>query len=193
MKTFILCTFTFILLGCTGKFKGDNYAMIFKYPVKDKVKLERKINEMKDLSDEMKKFIYYFRLMTVDSSIYIDEFVKYFPEDKKNLNIIYNIELQEGLTPYFLFSFESLGRYAVENKNDSIRKLFNVYCHSDGVIAELLSDYIIRTLQENTSISIFALNQLDPKDRWKIRSCLEMLPENDAENILKQFEKQNVK
>jgi len=190
MKTLIFYLLIITVSACIGKDQGDDFTLLFKDLVVDKAILEKRIDEMEGLSNEMKKFLYHFRLLSVDSSLHINEFIKYFPEDYKDIMcIIYEkIELQK-LTPYFLYSFELLGNYAVKNGNDSIRKLFIVYCRSDGIVAELLSDYILILLKSDIKNSVLLLNSLDSKDQQKILMCLKMLPEKEAKKLRKKIEK----
>lgn len=91
------------------------------------------------------------------------------------------------------YSFDLLGNYAVKNKNDSIRKLFLVFCHADGVVAGELSDYILTLLKDDTSESVLVLNSLDSKDQQKILLCLQNLTEKDEKKLRKKIEKMSSK
>lgn len=192
MKTKIFYLLVLTVAVCIGKEQTEDIApSVSENIVMDSTEWEKRINEIDDLSDDMKSFFYYLRMVYVDSCSNIDKFIKYFPEDSKNINSLYKLEL-EGFTPDFLHSFELLGQYAVKNKNNSIKKLFLVFCHSDGVIAGELSDYILTLLKDFTSGSASVLHQLDSNDQQKVLLCLNELSEMESDQIRERIRNLNL-
>jgi hypothetical protein len=136
--------------------------------------LEQMERDIAQLNDKGLQIAYNLALFIASPNKYKQRFVDNFPEDSDGImNYLYDqIELQQ-LTPSFLYSFGSLGAIAEEGNTTAIKKLFNGYPHSDGVVAEAFCSSMNNLVYKQTTKTLLSLSELSEHDRTIIYGCFE--------------------
>jgi len=136
--------------------------------------LEQMGKDISQLNDKGLQVAYNLALFIASPDKYKQRFVDNFPEDSNGImHYLYDqIELQQ-LTPSFLYSFESLGAIAEEGNSTAIKKVFNGYPHSDGVVAEVFCNTMNNLVYKQTTKALLSLSKLSDRDRRIIYECFE--------------------
>jgi len=167
-----------------------NIEEIYTKSYEDTIMLMNDIQRVKDISENSKIFLYHFYLFLQDQMLNKSDFIIYFPQNYEDImRLLYErVELKK-LTPEFLYSFRMLGGYALEKDIKAVEKILIVYLHSDGVVAELLSDYIVKLFNVDFELMIYFLNGLEIKDMYKITDCVKIIDKNDKTILIEKIKR----
>lgn len=119
---------------------------------------------------------YALALFIASPSTFTDRFISAFPTDYQGVMIGYyqNLEVP-ALTPRFLFSFESLGGLATSGNEKAIDKLLFATAHSEGVVTEVLCDYVVGGIKSNILPRLIkTLDAMPTSERRKVYVCLRL-------------------
>ena len=166
----------------------DILKSIFSKTVNDTSLLKEKVDRLQNLSFQMKEFLYSYHLFMQDSTKYKDNFIRTFPEDYDGImRLVYEkIEVRK-LTPEFMYSFKVLGENALLRNCIAAKKIIMVYVHSDGIVAELVSNYMIELFKNHLSLIIDHIYELSENDIQKIGYSFKMIESNDKQLIKEQL------
>jgi len=125
-------------------------------------------------------------LYIASASLFEEEFVRTFPTSREGVNRLYTLRHPVDNT---LFAFDAIGEIARSGNDHAISKLFSVYEHADGVIAEIICDAAHKALllhpvkvvkamagrgqaQQRRLLTCFDCDEYSGEERTQIRSAV---------------------
>lgn len=145
---------------------------------------------VRDLNNKTLNNAYPLALYIASPNQYEKEFVEKFPVDHEGImNDLYErIELRR-LTPKFLYSFESIGIIADHGNQKALQKVLLGYIHSDGVVAEMYCDSLVRIFLKSPNRVLPFLSVMGMNERKKIYLCFNTLNSTNFQSLKENIRK----
>lgn len=152
--------------------------------------LEELKNKIKLKENKTLTVAYSLALYIASTKKYKQQYVETFPVDHKGImyDLYEQIELK-NLTPSFLYSIEAIGSIAEEGNEKAIEKVLYGHIHSDGVVAELFCDFLVRLFDKQSQKTLRALSRLREEQRQKNYSCFRMMELNEFSSFKENLSK----
>lgn len=178
--TIVVCLIASPLLG--NNIQGTNdidtfLTAMFNYAKAHNLRaLEGLRGEVKLKNDRTLTNAYSLALYIASPNKYEQHYVMGFPVDYDGImhDLYERIELKR-LTPKFLYSIESIGLIAQGGNEKAIEKVLQGNIHSDGVVAELFCDILIKLFEKQPQKTLRAFSQIDKEQRQKNYLCFKVL------------------
>jgi len=144
------------------------------------------LNKGAHYTQNMKSFLLAYYLFMRKPEKNRGKYISAFPEDYDSImHFVYErIELEE-MSPNFLFSFNIIGNAALSKDFNAAKKVVRIFLNSDGVVADLMSGYLVSLLKQNTDIIYDEIATFCEKDIRKISFILKCLNPEEKELIKK--------
>lgn len=142
------------------------------------------------------RYAYHLARYIADPQGYAETYIAEFPSTPGDvMGLVYVLELAKNIngkqvTPYFLYSFDHLGKLAIDGSSEAADKLFNAMLYSDGVVTEFLCGSICKLVADKTSIALDSLSKLSTNQRMRVYLCFgSSASSNEISDIKRSLEK----
>jgi hypothetical protein len=123
------------------------------------------------------RYAYHLARFMADPDGYAATFIAEFPTTSGGvMGYAYQLELAtdadgKGLTPYFPYAFDELGKLAIGGNSSAIAKVYLARLHSDGVVTGSLCQSVSKVLASQPVVGLNELEKLSIEQRQGVYSC----------------------